>query len=163
MATNTNIQFLAAGEAGDTSNRRQTETYIAKNTNGSGVTVTINAGDWVEFDSGESGADRVLFIKQTATGAALGAPAIGVALDTISLPEPTVAGASVTAQVRVAVAGYVADAAVTTGVAADAPLSCDGATAGRAEAADAANAIICGVCLDTAAGNRAPVYVYKRV
>jgi hypothetical protein len=162
MATNTNIQFLAPGEAGDTSNRRQVETYLVKNENGSGTTITINAGDWVQFDTGESGADRVLFIRQAASGVAIGSSAFGVALDTISIPEPSVAGASVTEQCRVAVAGYVADAAVATGTAAQAPLSCDGATAGRAEAADAANVVICGVCLDTAAANRAPVFVYKR-
>jgi len=62
----------------------------------------------------------------------------------------------------VAVAGYVASAAVTTGVAANDPLSVD-TTNGRADAADAANAVICGVCLGTAALNVAPVYVYKRV
>ena len=52
MATSTLIQFLEAGEAGDTSNRRQVETFIAGG--------AIAAGDWVQLDTGETGADRVL-------------------------------------------------------------------------------------------------------
>lgn len=165
MATNTMLQTLndaATGGLTSASNRRQIETYRVKNTNGSGGTVTINAGDWVQFDTNESGADRVLFVRTGAAGVAIGASVIGVALDSISIPEPAGAGVSVTEDCRVVVAGYVDSARVTTGVAAQAPLSVD-TTLGRADAADAANVVICGVCLDTAAANVAPVYVYKRV
>ena len=84
MATNTMLQTLndaATGGLTSASNRRQIETYRVKNTNGSGGTVTINAGDWVQFDTNESGADRVLFVRTGAAGVAIGASVIGVALD----------------------------------------------------------------------------------
>jgi hypothetical protein len=146
MATSTLIQKLDSGTefGAATSNRSQTETYLAAS--------AITAGDWVQFDSGKTGADRTLYVEQCAN-TALGGVAIGVALDSATAADQSV---------RVVVAGYVASANVLTGVAADAPLSVD-TTAGQADAADAANAVICGVCLDTAAGNVAPVYVYKRV
>ena len=52
MATSTIIQFLAEGEEAATSHRRQIETFIAGG--------TIAAGDWVQFDTAASDADRVL-------------------------------------------------------------------------------------------------------
>lgn len=149
MATSTLVQFLGDGitsptdAAGDTSARRQVETYIAAS--------AISKGEWVQFDNSQTGADRVLYVEQCAADA-LGGVTIGVAL----------AAAGANEQVRVVIAGYVEDAVVTTGVAANDPLSVD-TTAGRADTADATNAVICGVCLDTAASNKAPVYVYKRV
>tara|TARA_R110000868_G_scaffold4033_3_gene24636 strand:- start:212 stop:703 length:492 start_codon:yes stop_codon:yes gene_type:complete len=42
MATSTLVQYLPAGEAPDTSNRGQTETFIARE--------TVAVGDWVAFD-----------------------------------------------------------------------------------------------------------------
>ncbi len=42
MATSTLVQYLPAGEGGDTSNRSQTETFIAAE--------TLAVGDWVAFD-----------------------------------------------------------------------------------------------------------------
>jgi len=42
MADSTLIQFLSTGEASDTGNRRQTETFIAQE--------AIGIGDWVAFD-----------------------------------------------------------------------------------------------------------------
>ena len=146
MATSTLIQKLDSGTefGAATSNRSQTETYLAAS--------AIVAGDWVQFDSSKTGADRTLYVAQCAADA-LGGVTIGVALDSATAADQPV---------RVVVAGYVESANVVTGVAADAPLSVD-TTAGRAHAADAANAVICGVCLDTAALNAAPVYVYKRV
>lgn len=165
MATNTMLQTLNAAAVGgleSASNRRQIETYRVKNTNGSGGTVTINAGDWVQFDSGETGADRVLFIRQAAS-AATGGVAFGVALDTVVIPEPSVAGTSVTEDCRVVIAGYVESANVNATTTANKPLSVD-TTDGRAHEAAAANVVICGVCLGTAsAAHVAPVYVYKRV
>lgn len=146
MATSTLIQKLDSGAefGAATSNRSQTETYLAAS--------AITAGDWVQFDSGKTGADRTLYVEQCAA-TAIGGVAIGVALDSATAADQPV---------RVVVAGYVDSAAVTTGVAADAPLSVD-TTNGRADTAAAANVVICGVCLDTAALNVAPVYVYKKV
>jgi hypothetical protein len=146
MATSTLLQKLDSGAefGAATSNRSQTETYLAG--------AAITAGDWVQFDSGKTGADRTLYVIQCVADG-LGGVAIGVALDSATAADQTV---------RVVVAGYVASANVNSGVAADAPLSVD-TTNGRAHDADAANAVICGVCLDTAALNVAPVYVYKRV
>ena len=42
MATSTLIQYLQSGEAGNTSNRGQVETFIARE--------TLLVGDWVAFD-----------------------------------------------------------------------------------------------------------------
>ncbi len=165
MATNDMLQYLepaATGGLTSASNRRQVETYLVKNTGGSGAPVTITAGDWVQFDANESGADRVLFIRQAAN-AATGGVTFGVALDTVSIPDPVTAGVSVTEECRVVVAGYVESANVNATTAANKPLSVD-TTAGRAHEAAAANVVICGVCLGTAsAAHVAPVYVYKRV
>ena len=87
MATSTLIQFLAEGSAGDTSNRRQVETFLASG--------TIAAGDWVQFDSAKSGADALLFVKEAATVGTKGnAAAFGVALE----------GAAAGEQVRAVVA-----------------------------------------------------------
>jgi len=147
MATSTLIQKLDSGAefGAATSNRSQTEAYLAG--------AAVAAGDWVMFDSGQAGADRTLFVIQAAAGVATGAPVIGVALN-----AATAAGQ----RVNVCVAGYVDAAAITTGIVADTPLCVD-TTAGRADAGAAANIIICGVALGTAAANVGPAYVYKRV
>jgi len=42
MATSTLIQYLPSGELADTSNRSQTETFVARE--------TLAVGDWVAFD-----------------------------------------------------------------------------------------------------------------
>ena len=57
MATSTLIQFLDAGQAGDTSHRRQVETFFAAG--------AIAAGDWVSLDVSQTGADKALYIVQT--------------------------------------------------------------------------------------------------
>jgi len=142
MATSSLIQFLAAGEAGDSSNRRQVETFLAGG--------AISEGDWVALDSSQAGADRVLYVVEAAASAT-GGVAIGVATEDAAAGE----------RLDVVVAGYYPTAKVTTGVALNAPLSVD-TTNGRADAADAANVVICGVCLELAAANVAPVHVYKR-
>jgi hypothetical protein len=73
MATSTLIQFLASGELGDTSNRRQVETFIA---NGA-----IAAGDWVQLDTAATGADRCLYVIEATAAFATGNPlVVGVAL-----------------------------------------------------------------------------------
>ena len=147
MATSTLIQFLDPGQDSDTSNRSQVETFLASG--------TIAKGDWVNFDTSKTGADRVLYVKveDTSAGAiALGVPVIGVAL------EAAVAGD----QVRVVVAGYVKQANVVTAVAAGVAVALDTTTSGRATTADAANVNIGGITLAAAALNVAPCCVFKK-
>jgi len=88
MATSTIVQLLQAGEAGDTSNRRQIETFIAGG--------TIAAGDCVGFDTTKTGADRALFVTEAGTVAIGNSLAIGVALNAATADQ----------QVRCVVAGY---------------------------------------------------------
>lgn len=152
MATSTLIQFLGdavtdpSGIAGDTSNRRQVETFLAS--------AAITAGQWVSFDYDKTDADRCLYVKVTDTSGgavAIGVPSIGVALSTVA------AGA----QIRVVVAGYVEGASVATGATKGLALALDTTTSGRATIADAANVNICGIALEDAVGNAADCYVIK--
>jgi hypothetical protein len=148
MATSTLVQFLEPGSDGDISNRSQVETFLASG--------AIAKGDWVNFDTGKTGADRCLYVKveDTSGGAiALGVPVIGVALE---------AAAAAGAQVRVVVAGYVKEANVATGTAAGVALALDTTTSGRAVAADAANVNLAGISLAVAASNTAPCLVLKK-
>jgi hypothetical protein len=147
MATSSLIQFLSAGEAGDTSNRRQIETFFA---NG-----TIAAGDWVQLDTTKTGADRVLYVVEALAGTATGNPlVIGVATEAAAAGD----------QVRVVVAGYAENASVANAVAAaGVALVVDNTAAGQAVAIAAADlAPACGVSLEAAAGNTADVWVFKR-
>ena len=155
MATSTNIQYLLASakdELGATvtlptaSNRRQIETFIS-----GGV---IAAGDWVAFDTTQTGATKVLTVTTAALTALGNALVVGVALEAASAAGQ---------QVDVVVSGYCAVAAVANAVAAaGVPLGIVGGTAGRAVAAVAADiGNACGVSLSAAAGNVAEVFVYK--
>ena len=146
MATSTLIQFLASGELGDTSNRRQVETFIA---NGA-----IAAGDWVQLDTAATGADRCPYVIEATAAFATGNPlVVGVAL----------AGAATGENVRVVVAGYAEGASVANAVAAaGTALVVDNTAAGQAVAIAAADvAPACGVALEAAAANRADVWVLK--
>ena len=147
MATSTLIQFLASGESGDTSNRRQIETFIAGG--------AIAAGDWVQLDTGATGADRMLQVIEATTAFATGNPLVcGVSLDTVASGD----------QVRVVVAGYAEGASVANAVAAaGTALVVDATAAGQAVAIAAADtAPACGVALEAAAGNTADVWVLKQ-
>lgn len=103
MATSTLIQFLNPGEAGDTSNRAQVETFIAGG--------NITKGDAVAFDLSKTGADKVLYVVEATGGAK--ALIVGVALNS----------AVAEGDVSVGISGYVAEADVATGVTAGAQLS----------------------------------------
>lgn len=148
MATSTLIQFLASGEAGATSNRRQVESFIAGG--------NIGAGDWVQFDTGATGADRVLKVIQGTAAFATGNPLIcGVAI----------APAATGQRVDVVVAGYAEGANVAAAVnAAGIALVVDNTAAGRAVAIAAADtAPACGVSLEAASvGNACDVWVFKQ-
>jgi len=147
MATSTLIQFLDPGQDGDTSNRSQVETFLASS--------AIAKGDWVSLDPSKSGADRCLYVGviDTSAGAVpLGVPVIGVALE----------AASIDGEVRVVIAGYVAQANVASLTAAGIALALDTTTSGRAVAADAANVNLAGVSLAVAALNSAPCMVLKK-
>jgi len=154
MATSTLVQFLDAGEAADTMNRRQVETFFAAG--------AITAGDFVALDVGQTGADKALFIVQAPAAAGHGTT-IGVATETVT------GSAANPAQVRVVIAGYVASANVTTGSAAGSALTPTG-TAGRVGAAQYDPTLgsaqplpnVVAVALTTASGNTAEVMVCKR-
>jgi predicted RecA/RadA family phage recombinase len=142
MATSTLIQFLEPGEAAATSNRSQTETFLAN--------ATITAGDWVAFDLSQTGADKCLYVIQSSAAAQAGV-VCGVAL------QSAVAGD----KIDVCTGGYCAVAAVTTAVAAGSALIAvaggltDVQTAGAQEA-------VCGTSLTVAAANVAEVFVASR-
>jgi hypothetical protein len=153
MATSTLIQFLGdgittpTGVSGDVINRRQVETFIAGG--------AITAGDWVQFDTGATDADRVLTVIEATAAFATGNPLVaGVALATVAAGE----------QVNVVVAGYAEGASVANAVAAaGTALVVDNTAAGQAVAIAAADlAPACGVSLEAAAGNTCDVWVFKR-
>jgi hypothetical protein len=93
---------------------------------------------------------------------AIGVPVVGVALDTVSVAEPSVSGQSVEVNIRVVVGGYAEGASVATGSTSGLALALDTTTSGRATIADAANVNICGVALEDATSNAADVWVLKQ-
>jgi hypothetical protein len=146
MATSTLVQYLQPGEAGNTMNRSQVETFFAGG--------TIAKGDFVSLDGSKTGADKALYVVvvDTSGGAvALGVPTVGVAL----------AAATAGQRVDVVVSGYVAEANIATGVAAGVAVSLDTTTSGRATTADAANVNISAICLSLAASNKAEAMVLR--
>jgi len=147
MATSTLIQYIAAGEAANTGNRSQEETFKAGG--------AIVAGDWVALDVSQTGADKTLYVVQSPATLNSGL-AVGVALE----------AAASGARVRVCIGGYCASANVATGTAAGATL-CLVAVAGRAGASvtsalGAATTTPIGVGLTLAAANVAEVWVNSR-
>jgi len=98
MATSTLVQFLQSGEGAKTSNRSQEETFLAAG--------TIAAGDWVQFNTSATDANRVLSVIEATGATATGNPlVVGVAL------EPATTGQ----QVRVCIGGYCEGANVDNG------------------------------------------------
>ena len=74
MATSTLIQSLIPGADADQSHRREVETFLAN--------AAIAAGDWVQFDTSQTGADRVLYVIEAPGVATHGnSKAIGCALN----------------------------------------------------------------------------------
>lgn len=127
MATSTLIQYLAPGEASDTSHRRQVETFIAGG--------TIAALDVVGSDTSKTGADKALYVIQAANVATGNPLAVGVALNAAAAGEA----------VRVVVAGYVADVNCAGGTigAAGLPLSAGKTAAGEVDASAASDTAGC--------------------
>jgi hypothetical protein len=160
MATSTLVQYLektqvtASGGTtpvgASTSNRSQVEEFLAE--------TTVTAGDWLEFDTAQTGASKVLVVKQ-ATANGTGNPLVcGVALATVT------GTAASPAVVRVCIGGYVAAANVANAVAAaGVALVVDAAGAGQAVAITAADTgPSCGVSLSAPVGNKAEVWIYKQ-
>lgn len=110
MATSTLIQYLQPGEAGNTMNRGQVETFLAGG--------TIGVGDAVALDLSKTGADKALYVVEAPANS--GAIVVGVALTSAVAGE----------KVGVVVTGYIDVADVDTGVAAGQALYV-GTTAGR--------------------------------
>jgi hypothetical protein len=148
----------------DVSNRSQVETFVVKRATGSTAgTVTIVKGDWVAFDTSQSGAERVLCVDQAEIVAAGNALVLGVALDSVTVTVPTATGAVNQALCRVVVGGYVEVANVLATTALGVTLSACITTAGRAAATVAGSLNSCGVTLAIAdASNVAPCWVYKQ-
>lgn len=147
MATSTLVQFLQSGEGAKTSNRSQEETFLAGG--------TIGVGDWVQFDTTATGANRVLTVIEATGATATGNPLVmGVAL------EAAVSGQ----QVRVCVGGYCEGANVDNAVAAaGVALVVDNTGAGIANAIAAGDtAPACGVSLEAAAVGKCDVWVIKQ-
>jgi len=144
MADSTLVQFLASGEAGDTSHRRQTETFLAGG--------AIAAGDVVAFDTSKTGADRALFVVQAAIVATGNGLAVGVALAAAAANEP----------VRVVVSGYAENVSCAAGVASGAVVNAAGTAAGQVEAAAATDTAIFGATLEAEAGGSVDMIVYKQ-
>ena len=165
MATSTLIQKLDAtalisnitGSPGsytsvsipDVSNRRQVETFIA------GATVT--PGDWLQFDTTESGATIVATVIE-ATNVALGNPlVVGVCLGSAETSGALTAGS----RINVVVSGFMETANVDGAVVAGSPLVVD-TTAGRAHVAVTGDLSVCGVALAADVANVAPVWIFKK-
>lgn len=147
MATSTLVQFLAEGEGGDTSNRRQVETFLAGG--------AIAQGDWVALDTSKTGGDRCLFVVEAAgVGTKGNAAAMGVAL----------AAAAANERIDVVVAGYVAEANVAAATVAGSALIGPIGTAGQAEieVPGTTTGAVCGIALEADTANKAAVMVVKR-
>jgi hypothetical protein len=133
----------------DVSNRRQVETFIA------GATVVV--GDWLQFDTSKTGAERVLTVIQ-ATNVALGNPlVVGVCLGSADSDGSLTVGS----KINVIVSGYAEVANVDGAVVAGSPLAVD-TTAGRAHVAVTGDISVCGVALAADVANVAPVWIYKQ-
>jgi hypothetical protein len=133
----------------DVSNRRQVETFIA------GATVVV--GDWLQFDTSKTGAERVLTVIQ-ATNVALGNPlVVGVCLGSADSDGSLTVGS----KINVIVSGYAEVANVDGAVVAGSPLAVD-TTAGRAHVAVTGDLSVCGVALAADVANVAPVWIYKQ-
>ena len=133
----------------DVSNRRQVETFIAG--------ATVVAGDWLQFDTSKTGAERVLTVIQ-ATNVALGNPlVVGVCLGSADSDGSLTVGS----KINVIVSGYAEVANVDGAVVAGSPLAVD-TTAGRAHVAVTGDLSVCGVALAADVANVAPVWIYKQ-
>ena len=154
MATNTLLQrldtaALTTGSSVGASHRRQVEDFISG--------AAIAAGDVVMLDTGKTGSDRVLYIKQ-ASAVPTGNPlAIGVALN---------AAAGAEERVRVVVAGYVegVNCSAAGATAAGKPLVA-GTVAGEVEEANTTDTSgLFGVALEPfgAATNVVAIHIFKR-
>lgn len=148
MATSSLIQFLEAGEAGDTSNRSTSETYLA------GGAITL--GDWVAFDTSQSGADRALYVIEAAGVATVGnSAAFGVAKATVAAGD----------WVEVYIGGYCPVASVAAATVAGSPLIGPIGTAGRAEIEVPATTTgqLCATALEADTANFAAVFIHRKV
>jgi len=137
------IQYLEAGIEGANSDRTETQVFKAA--------AAVTAGDWLQFDLSQTGADKMLYVLQAVATANGNTTIAGVALNSAAAGE----------RVEVVVRGYVASAAVTTGVGPGRALVVD-TTAGRGDVAHATDLVSpCGVALTLAAANVAEVYVNR--
>ena len=151
MATMTPLQYLdttdaAGADLGATvSNRRTVERFIAG--------AAIAAGDVVMLDVSQTGAAKVVYVRQAGAVATGNPLAVGVAIE-----AATAAGEAL----DVVIAGYVEGVnctagTVTAGVALEA-----GTTAGEVSNATAADFPVFGVALTTKAANKCNAWIYRK-
>jgi hypothetical protein len=136
----------------DVSNRRQVETFIA------GATVVV--GDWLQFDTSKTGAERVLTVIQASANGTGNPLVVGVCLGSAE----TTGALTVGSKINVIVGGYAERANVANAVAAaGVALTVEAAGAGQAVAITAADTgPACGVTLGAPVANVAPVWIYKQ-
>jgi hypothetical protein len=141
----------------DVSNRRQVETFIA------GATVVV--GDWLQFDTSATGANRVLTVIQAGANGTGNPLVVGVCLGSAETDGTLTVGS----KINVIVAGYSEKTNCAFGGgspvnAAGIALTVGAAGAGQAVAIGAGQiGPACGVSLATASvANVAPVWVYKQ-
>ena len=151
MATTTPLQYLdttdsAGAQLGATvSNRRTVERFIAG--------AAIASGDVVMLDATQTGASKVVYVRQAGAVATGNALAIGVAIQ---------AAAAAGDHLDVVIAGYVEGVNCTAGaVTAGAALEA-GTTAGEVADAVAADFPIFGVALTAKAANKCTMMVYRK-
>ena len=159
MATATTLQYLETVDAvtgaslgASPSNRRQIETFFA------GATVAV--GDWMQFDTSQTGAKKVVTVIQAAANGTGNPLVCGVCIGSAESDGSLTAGS----KVNVVVSGYVAAANVANAVAAaGVALTVDAAGLGQAVAITAADTgPACGVSLSAPVANVAEVWVYKQ-
>jgi hypothetical protein len=149
MARSNLIQYLEPGAEAESSNRQVTETYLAGG--------AIAVGDWVAFDSSQTGADRALYVIEAAGVATVGnSAAFGVA---------KTAAAAAGDEVEVVIAGYCAVASVAAATVAGSPLIGPIGTAGEAaiEVPGTTTGQLCGTALEADTANLAAVIVHRKV
>jgi hypothetical protein len=119
----------------------------------------IVAGDVVAFDvAGQTGEDQVRVVIQATTA---NAGAIGVAVEAITAAEATLG-----AQVRVCIAGYIEGVNATggAGLVQGNPVVMSGATAGCVDISAAATITsVLGVALDNEAANAVTLYLFRQL
>mgnify|MGYP005990913413 CR=1 FL=1 len=151
MATMTPLQYLDTTDSGGAdlgaavSNRRTVERFIAG--------AAIVAGDVVMLDVSQTGAAKVVYVRQAGVVGTGNPLAIGVALE---------AAAAAGDQLDVVIAGYVEGVNCTAGTVTAGAAVEAGTTAGEVSDAVAADFPVFGVALTAKAANKCNLWIYRK-